>query len=274
MRHVWKTLRMLLIVCICFISLVPFYILLVLSLNSPSRNFYEGNMFVPDFSLANYREGWEKASIGRAMINSGWITIIALLIIVVFGAMAGYAIGRYRNKFNLIGYYIMIGCMMIPAIIITVPLYSLMIKLHAINTLWGMGCVCAVSALPQAIFIFTGFVRQLPVEIEEAAIIDGCSKWKCFWKIVFPLLKPSISAVIILNGFGIWNNYAQAVFFLQDPKMHNVPLALSVYFQQFAGAHWNLMAATAVIAIIPVLVVFLIFQKNLMSGLTDGAVKG
>ena len=105
-------------------------------------------------------------------------------------------------------------------------------------------------------------------------MIDGCSLWGAFWRVLFPLLKPSISAVVILNGFGIWNNYSQAVFFLQSSVKHNVPQALSVYFQQFAGAKWNLMAATAVIAVIPVVIIFLIFQKSLMKGLTEGAIKG
>ena len=99
------------------------------------------------------------------------------------------------------------------------------------------------------------------MELEEAAVIDGCSQMQVFWKIILPLLKPSVSAVVILNGFGIWNNYAQAAFFLQDRAKHNVPQALSIYFQQFAGARWNIMAATAVIAIVPVVIVFLLFQK-------------
>ena len=128
--------------------------------------------------------------------------------------------------------------------------------------------------MPQAVFVFSGFIRALPRELEEAAVIDGCTPFMAFWRIVFPLLMPSISAVVILNGFGIWNNYSQAVFFLQSSAKHNVPQALSVYFQQFAGAKWNLMAATAVIAIVPVVVIFLIFQKSLMKGLTEGAIKG
>ena len=149
-----------------------------------------------------------------------------------------------------------------------------MIRIDAINTLWGMACVCATLALPQSVFIFSGFIRVVPKELEEAAVIDGCTYFQAFWRVIFPLLKPSISAVVVLNGFGIWNNYSQAVFFLQNSTKHNVPQALSLYFQQFAGAKWNLMAATAVIAIVPVVIVFLVFQKSLMKGLTDGAIKG
>lgn len=262
------------IILICAICLIPFYILLVLSLNSPQRVFYEGNMFVPNFYIQNYADGWVKSNIGLAIINSAIITFGALAVILVFGTMAAYTIARFDYKFNKAIYWIFMCCMMIPGIINTVPLYSLMRGIHAINTLWGMICVCATIALPSSVFVFTGFVKSLPREIEEAAIIDGCSWFSAFWHVTFPLLKPSIAAVVILNGFGIWNNYAQAVFFLQDSKKHNIPQALSVYFQQFGGADWNLMAATAVIAVIPVIVIFLIFQKSLMRGLTEGAVKG
>jgi raffinose/stachyose/melibiose transport system permease protein len=247
---------------------------MILSLNTPKRVFYEGNIFLPDFYFLNYIDGWFKSNIGRAMINSAVITAMSLIIIVILCSMAAYTIARFKYRFNKIIFGLLISCMMIPGIINTVPLYTLMNDLHAINTLWGMALVCATLALPQSVFVFHGYIKSLPRDMEESAIIDGCSWFTAFWRIIFPLLKPAASAIIILNGFGIWNNYSQAVFFLQDSEKHNVPQALSVYFQQFVGAHWNLMAATAVIAIIPVIVAFLLFQKNLMSGLTDGAIKG
>lgn len=274
MKKVLCGLRYLVIALISMLCLAPFGILLILALNTPRRNFYDGNMFVPDFYFPNFPDGWKQSQIGHAMLNSGIITAGALLLIVVLGAMAGYAVARCTNRFNRMVYMVFLCCMMVPGIINTVPLYGLMIKLRAVNTLWGMACVCATLAIPQAVFVFTGFIRALPMELEEAAVIDGCSHMQVFWKIILPLLKPSVSAVVILNGFGIWNNYAQAAFFLQDRVKHNVPQALSIYFQQFAGAKWNIMAATAVIAIVPVVIVFLIFQKNLMRGLTDGALKG
>lgn len=274
MKKILCGLRYLIIIMISLLCLAPFGILLILSLNTPRRNFYEGNMFVPDFYFQNFPDGWKQSQIGHAMLNSGLITAGAILLIVILGAMAGYAVARCKNKFNQTVYLIFLCCMMVPGIINTVPLYGLMIRLHAVNTLWGMTCVCATLAIPQAVFVFTGFIRALPMELDEAAVIDGCSQMQVFWKIILPLLKPSVSAVVILNGFGIWNNYAQAAFFLQDRAKHNVPQALSIYFQQFAGARWNIMAATAVIAIVPVVIVFLLFQKNLMRGLTDGALKG
>ena len=263
-----------LIALICCMCLIPFYVLLVLSLNAPSRVFFEGNMFIPSFAFSNYIEAWHRSRIGRAILNSLAITGGSLGLLVMLGSMAGYAITRFPSRWNKLVFRTLIACMLIPGIINTVPLYTLMRRLNAVNTLWGMILVCATLSLPASVFIFTNYVKTLPLEIEEAAIIDGCSWFRAFWRVTFPLMKPAIAAVCILNGFGIWNNYSQAVFFLQSAGKHNIPQALSVFFQQFSGTQWHLMSAAAVIAIFPVAVIFLIFQKQLMRGLTNGAVKG
>ena len=124
------------------------------------------------------------------------------------------------------------------------------------------------------IFLIRQFVKTIPRELDEAAEVDGCTGFHAFWRIIFPILKPATASFVILNGFGVWNNYAQAVFFLQSRDKQNIPQALSVFFQQFGGAKWHLMASTAVIAIIPVIIIFLIFQRQFIEGLTEGAVKG
>ena len=266
--------RTALILLICLACLIPFYILLVLSLNAPSRIFYEGNMFLPDFAWRNYADAWKKSKIDQAMLNSAIITAGTLLVTVAAGGLGGFAIARYNTHYNKMVFGVIIGCMMIPGIINTVPLYILMRRIRAVNTLWGMICVCSALAMPSAIFIYTGFIRSLPKELDEAAALDGCTAFQTFWRIIFPVIKPATASFIILNGFGIWNNYAQATFFLQSRSKQNIPQALSVFFQQFAGAKWHLMSATAVIAIIPVVVIFLIFQKQFVKGLSDGAMKG
>lgn len=269
-----KGLRVLLLALVCLMCAIPFYVLLVLSLNSPSRVFYEGNLFIPSFAWGNYGDAWAKSRIGTAMLNSGTITFGALGLTVLLGGMAGYAIARRYTWYNKAVFSLLIGCMMIPGIINTVPLYTLMRKIGAVNTLWGMVLVCATLAMPSAVFIYTTFVRALPRELDEAAEVDGCTGFKAFWQVIFPVLRPATASFVILNGFGIWNNYAQAAFFLQSRDKQNIPQALSVFFQQFAGAKWHLMSATAVIAIVPVVVIFLIFQRQFIEGLTEGAVKG
>lgn len=269
-----RILRIALVVLICISCLIPFYILLVLSLNAPSRVFYEGNLFIPDFHWQNFVDAWNKSRIGTAMLNSAIITAGTLVTTILSGGLAGFAIARHPTKYNKFVFGLLIGCMMIPGIINTVPLYVLMRKIHAVNTLWGMICVCSALAMPSAVFIYTSFIRALPNALDEAAALDGCTSLQTFWYIVFPIIKPATASFVILNGFGIWNNYAQSVFFLQSRSKQNIPQALSVFFQQFAGAKWHLMSATAVIAIIPVIVVFLVFQKQFVKGLADGALKG
>ena len=270
----FRLLRVFIVALICLMCIIPFYVLLVLSLNSPSRIFYEGNIFIPTFTWSNYVTAWDKSRIGQAMINSGIITFGTLGLTIVTGGMAGYAIARHNTKYNKLVFSLLIGCMMIPGIINTVPLYTLMRKIRAVNTLWGMICVCSALAMPSAVFIYTTFVRALPRELDEAAEVDGCTGFHAFWRIIFPVLKPATASFVILNGFGVWNNYAQAVFFLQSREKQNIPQAMSVFFQQFGGAKWHLMASTAVIAIIPVIVIFLVFQRQFIEGLTEGAVKG
>ena len=205
--------RVFLIAVICFMCLIPFYVLLVLSLNAPSRVFYEGNIFVPTFTWSNYRDAWVKSRVGQAMINSAIITFGTLSLTIILGGMAGYAIARRNTAYNKFVFSLLIGCMMIPGIIITVPLYTLMRKIGAVNTLWGMILLCSALAMPSAVFIFTTFVRALPVEMDEAAEMDGCTGFDTFWKIIFPILKPATASFVILNGFGVWNNYAQVAFF-------------------------------------------------------------
>lgn len=274
MKRVLKIVRGLLIWLICLASLLPFFILLILALNSSQRVFYEGNIFIPDFYWQNFLDAWNKSRIGTAMMNSAIITAGTLVLTIAAGGMAGYAIARYRTRFNKLVFGILLSCMMIPGIINTVPLYTLMRKLHAVNTLWGMVLVCSTLAMPSAVFIYTTFIEALPRELDEAAAIDGCTGMAVFWRIIFPVIRPATASFVILNGFGIWNNYAQAAFFLQSRSKQNIPQALSVFFQQFGGAKWNIMAATAAIAIVPVVIVFLIFQKQFIKGLTDGAMKG
>ncbi|QUH32023.1 carbohydrate ABC transporter permease [Vallitalea guaymasensis] len=268
-----KFLRILVIILITLLALFPFYILSLLAFTPSSMNFSKELILLPQSYFENFGVAWEKAKMGRSIINSLIITLGSVAVIVSFASMAGYAIARVNNKFNRIIYYLILGCMMIPGIINTVPLYTLMIKIGGINTHWAMILVCAANALPFSVFLFTGFIRGLPINIEEAAIIDGCTKIGSFWRIVFPILKPVTSAVIIINGLNIWNNYAQAIFFLQKQSMRTIPLAISMFYQQY-GAKWHLMAAAAMIGLAPAVVIFIIFQKYFIKGITAGSVKG
>lgn len=273
LRVLGRGLRAVIILLITLMALFPFYVLSILALTPSSVKFNQELVTLPMLYFDNFAEAWEMSKIGTAILNSLIITVGAVLIIILFASMAGYAVARIRNKMNRAIFIVMLGCMMIPGIINTVPLYTLMIDIGGINTYWAMILVLATNAMPFSVFLYSGFISGIPVNLEEAAIIDGCTRIEGYFRIILPLLKPVTSAIIIINGLSIWNNYAQAVFFLQKQSMKTIPLAISMFFQQY-GAKWHLMAAAAMIGLAPAVLTFIIFQKYFIKGITAGAVKG
>ncbi|MGM0431649.1 MAG: carbohydrate ABC transporter permease [Spirochaetota bacterium] len=275
-KHIRKnsisSLKAFMVVIVSLIAAVPFYLLILLALKHPQGGL--GSMgLIPEFHLPNILQAWKESDLGIAMVNNVIMTVGGVAVLVILAAMAGFAIARVRHKVNRIIFAILLLCMMIPGIINTVPLYTLLIKLKGINTYWSMICVMAANAMPFSVFLYTAFIRAVPTSLEESAIIDGCSYFSAFWRITFPLIGPVTASVVILQGLGMWNNYAQAVFFLQDKAHRNIPLAISLFFQQY-GANWPLMAAAALIGLIPAVVLFLLFQKYFVEGITTGAIKG
>ncbi|HZG56360.1 carbohydrate ABC transporter permease [Paenibacillus sp.] len=255
------------------ISIIPFYVLFYLATNTPSGTMFRGLLLLPELSVGNFVEAWRGSRLGRAMINSSIVTFLAVALIVFVASAAGYSIARVRSKLNAAIFNTLLACMMIPAIIITVPLYTLMRSIGGINTHWAMILLTASNALPLSVFLYASFIRSLPKEVEESAVIDGCTYFTAFWRVTFRFLRPVTSAVVILTGLGIWNNYGQAVFFLQSQEMRTVPLAIGMFFQTY-GAKWNLMAAAALIGLAPAVLVFVLFQRYFIKGITAGALKG
>ena len=162
MKKTYSLLRHLTVLLICLMCMSPFLVLLNLSLNTPRHNLYEDSLIVPDFYFGNYAEGWVKSHIGRAMVNSGIIAFAALALIVLLGAMAGYTVARFPNRFNRMVFSVLLGCMMIPGIINTVPLYTLMIRIKAVNTLGAWRWSAPPSRCPRRCSCFPGLSNPSP----------------------------------------------------------------------------------------------------------------
>jgi len=271
MKTLKKIPKYLAVTIISILSLIPFYILILLATSTSSRDYT--NNFIPKLYFKNFVLAWNYSKLGTSILNSLIITVGAVILIILVSSSAGYAIARNKNRMNNTIYNILLVCMMIPGIINTVPLYVLLRKIGGINSYWGMILVCACNSLPFAVFLYSNFIKSMPNDVEEAAVIDGCTKFSAFWRVTFPLLKPVTSSIIIINGLGIWNNYAQAVFFLQSQSKRTIPLAISMFFQQY-GAKWNIMAAASLMGLMPAVITFLVFQKYFIKGITAGSVKG
>jgi raffinose/stachyose/melibiose transport system permease protein len=271
-KNLQRNLNVLLTTTAAISAVIPFYLLILIALKSP-----EGGLgavrLVPDFFFQNFTSAWRRSDLGRSIFNSGVITVGAAAGLIFLASMAGFAVARFRTLLNKTIFYLFLLCMMVPGIINTVPLYTLMIRIHGINRYWSMICVLAANALPFSVFLYTGFIRAMPEDMEESALMDGCSRFTSYWLIVMPLIKPVTASVVILQGLGMWNNYAQAVFFLQDKAHRTIPLAVSLFFQQY-GANWPEMAAAAFIGLTPAVLAFIAFQKYFIHGITAGAMKG
>lgn len=256
-----------------YISLIPLMVLLQLAFHQPSQLTQNGFFSLQGMTLQNFGLAFESSNLFLGMINSARIAAASLLLTVLFASAASYEIARFPSKLNNTAYVLFLFSMAIPSIISTVPLYILMRKLGAINTLWGMILLNTAFAMPFAIFLYTSFIKSMARDMEEAAKIDGCSAAGCFFRVLFPIMKPVTSTVILLNAVTFWNEYGRAVFFLQKQSVYTMPLSISLFIQKY-GADWELMAAAALVALIPVVTVFLAFQKYYIKGLAAGAVKG
>ena len=208
------------------------------------------------------------------------ITILSLVFLAVFGSMAAWVICRNHTKWSLVIYFTFIASMIIPFQVVMLPLIS---TFRDVGKFIGIPMLQSVPGIifaylgfggAMTVFILNGFIKGIPVALEEAAAIDGCSPEQTFFLIIFPLLKPVITTVTILNGMWIWNDYLLPSMMLgQNGKVKTLPVAV----QAFVGSYvkqWNLILAAALLAIIPIVILFLFAQKQIMKGMIEGAVKG
>lgn len=161
---------------------------------------------------------------------------------------------------------------MVPPLSVLVPIYKLMVRMGGINTYWGIILLTTTYGLPMSIFMFTNFISTIPKELDEAALLDGCSQFAIFHKIVLPNMLPVVSSVIILTGVSIYNDYSFQLYILQKPKLRTITLAMSSFFSERLS-YLPAAAAAAVMAVLPVIILYLFLQKYFIKGTIDSAVK-
>ena len=263
-----QTLVALLIIAL---HITPFYIMVNMSLKELSDR---SSRWMPALHpyFQNYPTAIEHGNLLSAMWNTWIIAFLSVIIIVVAGAMAAYPLARKTSRRNRIILTLIVGVMMVPQLSILVPLYKEMVSLKGINHLWGIVIVSATFHLPMAIYMYSNFIKSIPKDLDEAAMIDGCSMMQSFFYVILPCLKSTTVSVIILNGVGIWNDYQFQLYFLQKPAMRTITLAISTFFTdstQDLGA----AAAAAFIVVLPPVMAYIFLQKYFVKGAMDSAVK-
>jgi len=255
------------------VFIIPFLFMLINSLKD-RREANKLSLSLPEvFQWSNYGDvlTHNNGIVLTAFKNSLIITFFSVAILIVICALAGYVLQRRKDRgMGVVNALIMTGLMVPPAIL---PTISLMQALHVYKTLFGMIMVEVALQIPFTIMLYRGFMGSIPVELEEAGYIDGCNRFRMFTTIIFPLLRPVTATVIILNAVTIFNDFTNPLYFLPGAQNSTVQLTLYNFMGQFSSSY-NLLFADVIVITIPMLILFIIFNKQIVAGMVAGAVKG
>ncbi|CAM4513374.1 MAG: carbohydrate ABC transporter permease [Paenibacillus macerans] len=255
------------------IFLAPFYFLFVNSVKPFGEILKNAASWPSQFHWENYSKAWELARFSEAFRNSVIITVISVILITLFSAMAAYRMVRADTKFNRLLLLLFVAAMVVPFQTIMIPVLKVVNTLGVNNSILGLLLTNLGLSLPLAVFLFHGFVKSVPLEIEEAATVDGCNPFTVFFRIVLPLLKPMMMTIIVLNALAIWNDYLLPSLILQKPELRTIPLATYSFFGQYTK-QWDMALPALAIGILPIVAFYLLLQRYIVEGIAAGSVKG
>ncbi|AND38738.1 MULTISPECIES: carbohydrate ABC transporter permease [Cytobacillus] len=254
------------------IFLIPFYFVIINSVKGFADILIDAAAWPQEFLFSNYLKVWDIINFPRAFWNSLIITVISNIGLVVISSMAAWKMVRTPGKFSKILFALFVSAMVIPFQTVMIPLMKLGGTLNLTNSIPGLIIMYFGFGVPLSLFLYHGFIKTVPIEIEESARIDGCSQFGVFWRIVFPLLKPITVTVVILNTLWIWNDYLLPLLVLQDAELRTIPLATSSFFAQYTK-QWDMGLAALVMGITPVVIFFLFLQRHIIKGIAQGSIK-
>lgn len=252
--------------------LFPLYITVVNAFKNPAETAQSILALPATLTFANFLQAIELTNFFNALGNSLYVTIFAVIFTVLSNSLVAYAIARNMHKkaYSFLFYYL-VSAMFVPFPIIMLPIVNQMSTMGLMN-LNGLIVLYIVYGLSFNVFLYTGFIKAIPKELEEAAIIDGCTRWGVFWRIIFPLLSPINATVAILTALWAWNDFLLPLVILGDRADHTLPLIQYVFQGQFA-TNYNLAFASYLMALLPMIILYLFLQRYIISGVTQGAVK-
>jgi len=254
----------------------PLYIAIVVSLKAPSDMTLDvtGLLSLPSkFNFSNYVEAIRVTDFWRSLANSLFITITTVVLCIVIHSFAGYVIGRgmvKRKTFKFCYHYVISG-MFVPFALLMLPLIKQMAKLGLANQ-GGVILGYIVFFMPMNILLYTGYLKNVPIALDEAGYIDGTNTWETFWRIIFPVMLPMHATVAILTALGTWNDVMLPLILMGGSDVNTLPLAQLTFQTQF-GTNYNLAFASYILALIPIVIFYLICQKKIINGVMSGSIK-
>lgn len=274
-RTVLSVLKYFSLILGAFVSVLPVVVCIITAFKTPEEYASTNVMTLPESwgYLENFVQAWQQANMGIAFRNSAIILVCVLTGSVLTGSMLAYVLSRFKFVGNGLVRNLFLFASLLPGIAMQVSVYQIMYTLGWINFLPGyIIMMCGTDII--SIYIFIQFFENISSSLDESAIMDGCTYFGVFFRILFPLLKPAIVTVMILKGVGVYNEYYTANLYLQD-KNSLVTVATSLFkFTGPLGNQYNYICAGVIITMIPALIIFILCQKQIYSGLTQGAVKG
>lgn len=254
----------------------PLYMTIVIAFKQPSEmtNSIAGILSLPQtWSLSNFAEAMRLTDFWRSLGNSIFITAISVVLSIVIHSLIGYAIGRNKgkSKFYNISYLYIVSGMFVPFAVLMMPLVKQTAQMGIANVVGVILCY-VVFYMPMNVLLYAGYLKNIPVALEEAARVDGASTWRTYWSVIFPIMKPMHATVAVLTALGTWNDVMTPLVIMGGSGMNTLPLAQLTFQTQF-GTNYNLAFASYLLALLPILIFYLFCQKQILNGVVNGAVK-
>ncbi len=264
----------LLLVFFFVLAVFPIYWIIITSLKPAAETVSVPIQYWPqNITLQNYADVFRLTMFPTFFKNSLVVSVTSGLLTVVLSVMAAYPLARFAFRGKRLTMMLFLITQMIPTIVMIVPLFILFNKIGLINTLGGLIVPYTVTAIPFCSLMMMGFFKQVPVSLEEAAMVDGCGRVSALVRVVMPVVMPGVAATFVFAFIAAWNELFFSIMFINSEAKKTIPAGISIFIQK-VEVNWAMMTAAAVIAMVPVLVLFLFIQKYLVQGLSAGAVKG
>ena len=254
----------------------PLYMTVVIAFKQPSEmtNSISGILSLPQhWSLDNFREAMRVTDFWRSLANSAVITVLTVVLSIVIHSLMGYVLGRSKahSRFYSFVYLFIVSGMFVPFAILMMPLAKQTAEMHLIN--WaGVILLYVVFYMPMNVLLYSGYLVNVPMALEEAARVDGATTWRTYWRIIFPVMKPMHATVAIITALAVWNDVMTPLVIMAGSGQNTLPLA-QLNFQTQFGTNYNLAFASYLLSLIPILIFYLVCQRQILSGVMNGAVK-
>ncbi len=277
LRRIRITLLTVVLLAFTLIVIVPFIWMIVMSVRTTGEILLNPYGLPKVIRWQNYVRLFFDPQIRfyQYYINSIFVTFFSVLFCILLSTLAGYGFGRKRYNFKFRGWIftMLLFALMLPPQILYIPQFTMMARYGLINTRWSLVLLYAALGMPVSTYIMSTYFSQLPSEIEDAAMIDGCSDWGMFWKVMLPLARPAVSTVILMNSLSFWNELLLSLTMVTKPEMRTLPSAMMMFVGENA-ADFAMAATSLVAAMLPILILYLLLSEKFIEGMTAGALKG